>query len=254
VVQAVLTDEDVFWLDCFTDLYVWYGANSRGSLRLLAMRHAKEYAAFAASIRDASVEVSEVHSGAEPSEFTWQFHAWRVRPPRKDPRAEKIKALVQEALEDRQLEQMDANLAREERWELREGEFDDRPLLSTPAPFDVDSFIELTAVAGAPEGVFSCELVLGPGVHRYQWEIDAGDWVHDARRPTEEIEGVGTVNKLRVLGRDANARPTQYTLIYKPPQPPAEGEAPPAPLSIRVRGFPQSALLANWQAEHGGAS
>lgn len=51
--------------------------------------------------------------------------------------------LMQEALEDRQLEQMDANLAREERWELREGEFDDRPYVSTAAPFDADSYVEL---------------------------------------------------------------------------------------------------------------
>lgn len=47
--------------------------------------------------------------------------------------------------------------------------------------------------AGSEPGEFKTELVLGPGVHYWQWEIDAGDWAHDSRRPTHELEGVGTV-------------------------------------------------------------
>lgn len=247
VAQSQLTDEDVFWLDCFTDLYVWFGANTRGSLRVAALHHANAYAKFAASIRDAPVPVVEVRSGEETAPFTWQFHAWRARPARRDPRTERLKALNQEALEDRQIEQADVNLAREERWELREGEFDDRPFVASAAPFDADLPFEMEQQA---DGEWRVELVLGPGRHHYQFEVDAGEWEADARRPTEQLEGVGTVNRLTVRSRDPAARPCQYTLTWRQPPPPAEGEAPPAPISVRVRGFAASTLLSTWQAEH----
>lgn len=54
--------QDVFWLDCFTEMYVWYGANTRGSLRLAALQYAKQYAKFAGDIRDTEVAVR--HSSA----------------------------------------------------------------------------------------------------------------------------------------------------------------------------------------------
>jgi len=253
VVQTQLTDEDVFWVDCFTDMYVWYGANTRGSLRLGALQYAKEYAAFAGSIRDAPVEVKEVLSGAEPAEFTWQFHAWRGRPPRKDPRAERLKLIQQEALEDRQLEQQDDNLGREERWELREGEFEDRVFCETVHEFEADSYLELEAVpppnGGESTGEFRIKLVLQPGEHKWQWEVDAGDWAADPRRPVVDQEGVGQVNKLVIKGKTGGPR-TEYKMHWKPP-PAAEGaEAPQVPVSVRIRGIPQSSTKASWRAEH----
>lgn len=58
------------------------------------------------------------------------------------------------------------------------------------------------------------------------------------------------VNKLTVKSRNAQQQPAQYTLVYRPP-PVAEGdEAPPLPISVRIRGIPEAHTLAGWQAEH----
>jgi hypothetical protein len=106
--QADFVDEDVFWVDAYTDLYVWLGKVRRARLTLsalcncvtvtvtvtatatvralattahvlpqrapanlkyLSLQWAEKYAQAASEIRDKDVQVHEVLSGAEPQEF-----------------------------------------------------------------------------------------------------------------------------------------------------------------------------------------
>ncbi len=89
--QADFNDEACFWLDAYTELYVWRGARSFGLLRLLSHKYACEYAAYASEVRGKDVQVVEVISGAEPQEFKWQFHAWKDPRPFQDPREVRIR-------------------------------------------------------------------------------------------------------------------------------------------------------------------
>jgi hypothetical protein len=69
-IQANFNDQYCYCLDAGTELYVWQGKRSFGSVRLQALRFAKDMAAYASEIRGKEVDSVEVFSGAEPQVWT----------------------------------------------------------------------------------------------------------------------------------------------------------------------------------------
>jgi hypothetical protein len=75
--QNDLNADDVFFLDCYTVLYIWIGDHSNESEKRGAFEVAREYLKAAKSDgRSDDTTIVTVRSGAEPSIFTCHFAGW----------------------------------------------------------------------------------------------------------------------------------------------------------------------------------
>ena len=77
--QEDLEHDDVYILDCFTNVFVWVGANQPREREVrLAMETASKYISLQAALdgRPAEIKALEIRAGSEPLAFTKEFVGW----------------------------------------------------------------------------------------------------------------------------------------------------------------------------------
>jgi len=95
--QDDLSNDDVFLLDTFNEVYVYVGSESNRSEKEMAFQTAIDFVKNAPDGRDKDTPILKVEPGREPPMFTCHFFGWKDLPTSGDPYLEKLKALKGEA-------------------------------------------------------------------------------------------------------------------------------------------------------------
>eukprot|EP00002_Diphylleia_rotans_P006181 TRINITY_DN154_c0_g1_i1.p1 TRINITY_DN154_c0_g1~~TRINITY_DN154_c0_g1_i1.p1 ORF type:complete len:804 (-),score=188.33 TRINITY_DN154_c0_g1_i1:762-3173(-) len=74
--QDDLVNDDVMILDCFNEVFVWVGSKANETEKKMALETAVEYVKHSTDGRSSDSPIYLVNAGAEPPNFTGQFHAW----------------------------------------------------------------------------------------------------------------------------------------------------------------------------------
>jgi len=74
--QEDLSDEDVYLLDTFTQIFVWVGSQSTAAEQTKAIEAAESFIADAHDGRDAEIPIIRVAAGNEPDMFSTNFLIW----------------------------------------------------------------------------------------------------------------------------------------------------------------------------------
>jgi len=74
--QEDLSDEDVYLLDTFTQIFVWVGSQSTAAEQTKAIEAAESFIAVAHDGRDAEIPIIRVAAGNEPDMFSTNFLIW----------------------------------------------------------------------------------------------------------------------------------------------------------------------------------
>jgi hypothetical protein len=74
--QEDMNDEDVFMLDTFTEIYMWFGSKSGTDEQKLAAESAEKFVKNADDGRDSDCPILRVCAGFEPPMFTQHFIDW----------------------------------------------------------------------------------------------------------------------------------------------------------------------------------
>jgi len=77
-VQEDLTQDDIFMLDVFTEVYVWVGRDSNQHEKDCAFKAALDYVSHAPDGRSKDTPVLRIEAGAEPPMFTSSFLGWDI--------------------------------------------------------------------------------------------------------------------------------------------------------------------------------
>jgi len=100
--QDDLTNDDVFLLDTFTEVWLWVGNDANKNEKQMAFQTAIDYVKNAPDGRDADTPILKVDPGREPPMFTTHFFGWDdSKFSTGDPYLEKLKALKGEAAVER---------------------------------------------------------------------------------------------------------------------------------------------------------
>ena len=74
--QVDLTEDDVFLLDIYTQLFVWVGSRSTDEERTKSLELAEKFVQEANDGRSRRIPIVRIVSGSEPPFFTSQFRSW----------------------------------------------------------------------------------------------------------------------------------------------------------------------------------
>ena len=74
--QDDLNVDDIFLLDCFTELFIWVGSGANAKEKEMAAETAKKYVSDAPDGRDADCPITTVSQGSEPVMFSCHFLGW----------------------------------------------------------------------------------------------------------------------------------------------------------------------------------
>ena len=74
--QDDLNVDDIFLLDCFTELFIWVGSGANSKEKEMAAETAKKYVSDAPDGRDADCPITTVSQGSEPVMFSCHFLGW----------------------------------------------------------------------------------------------------------------------------------------------------------------------------------
>jgi hypothetical protein len=100
--QDDLTNDDVFLLDTFTEVWVWVGSDANKNEKQMAFQAAIDFVQNAPDGRDKDTPILKVDPGREPPMFTAHFFGWDdSKFSTGDPYLEKLKALKGEAAVER---------------------------------------------------------------------------------------------------------------------------------------------------------
>jgi len=100
--QDDLTNDDVFMLDTFNEVWVWVGSDANTREKTMAFQAAIDFVQNAPDGRDKDTPILKVEPGREPPMFTSHFFGWDdTKFCSGDPYLEKLKALKGEAVVER---------------------------------------------------------------------------------------------------------------------------------------------------------